>query len=619
MNGRTLPGRLRRALLLVPFLAPWPSAAAATLELAQEGTATAVIVLARDPLPSEVTAAEELALYLERVTSASFEVRVEGSRAPRGPRIHVGPTELARREVGDPERLGPEEWVLRTVGSDLVVVGGRPRGTLYAVYHLLEDHVGVRWWSPFEEHVPLRPTLALPRIDESGSPVFSYRDVFGIPGPRSFCARNRLNGHFTRLPWTFGGAESYGPPKHVHNFFDYVPPDVYFDEHPEFFSELGGFRYADETQLCLTDVGLLALVTEKMAGYIERARAQATLEGVPPPRLFDFSPNDWGGACNCRACRAVSEAAGSDAGPLVAFVGRLADAIGETHPDVLLDTLAYLHTFAPPRGPRLPDNVVVRLAALQHRDYTRPVTAPEHRRIREAIEGWARIAPHLRIWDYVVTYGEDGQLPLPNLRVLARDYRYYLEQGIEGMFVQHDFPIAADLRDLKQWVVIKLLEDPRRDVDALIRQFTDGYYGAAGRPIRRYLRRMERAARRDGSRVGFVSTQDEYGYLTPRTVVRGHRLFDRAERRVSGEPELLRRVRHARLSLDRATLLGWDGLRRQAGTSDAGEGLPDRRSVVERYRQTWLEQIELRLPPGRREAARREVDLELRDWGARGP
>ena len=67
------------------------------------------------------------------------------------------------------------------------------------------------------------------------------------------------------------------------------------------------------------------------------------------------------------------------------------------------------------------------------------------------------------------------------------------------------------------------------------------------------------------------------------------------------------RVRHARLSLDRATLLG------------VGEGLADRRVVAERYRQTWVEQIELRLPRDRWGAARLEIDRELDDWAIDGP
>ena len=45
----------------------------------------------------------------------------------------------------DCEKLGEEEWVIRTVGDDLILTGGRPRGTMYAVYEFLEDYVGCHW------------------------------------------------------------------------------------------------------------------------------------------------------------------------------------------------------------------------------------------------------------------------------------------------------------------------------------------------------------------------------------------------------------------------------------------------------------------------------------------
>ena len=41
--------------------------------------------------------------------------------------------------------------------------------------------------------------------------MFVYRDLFGIDGPRTFLARNRINGHHAWLSWEYGGTEAYGP------------------------------------------------------------------------------------------------------------------------------------------------------------------------------------------------------------------------------------------------------------------------------------------------------------------------------------------------------------------------------------------------------------------------
>jgi hypothetical protein len=167
------------------------------------------------------------------------------------------------------------------------------------------------------------------------------------------------------------------------------------------------------------------------------------------------------------------------------------------------------------------------------------------------------------------------------------------------------------MRDLKQWILFKLAEDPARDLDALVSEFTEGFYGPAGKTIREYLRMLESAARRKRSPIRFPTDYEQYRYLTPAFLRRAQSLFDRGEREVAGDPVLLRRLRHARLSLDRATLLRWDdALAAPARRADAGPPI-DPETVAERYRETALEQIEIRIRPGRRGELRDKVDREI--------
>jgi len=126
--------------------------------LATDGEPQMTIVLAEGAIAAERTAAEELAAYLAKVTGGKFPIIGE-SKAPAGPCLYVGPTAFARKLGLDPVAWGPERWAMRSVGANLVLVGGRPRGTLYAAYRFLEDQVGVRWWNAHEEHVPTRHTL----------------------------------------------------------------------------------------------------------------------------------------------------------------------------------------------------------------------------------------------------------------------------------------------------------------------------------------------------------------------------------------------------------------------------------------------------------------------------
>jgi hypothetical protein len=502
--------------------------------------------------------------------------------------------------------MDPEGWVMRASARGLVLCGGRPRGTLYAVYRFLEDEVGVRFWTPRDETVPRRRRLDLSTFERRGRPAFVYRDVHGEPAPGLFYARNRVNGHFNHLSGAWGGSERYGPPRHVHDFYDYVPPRELFREHPEYFSEVAGLRFGGAGQLCLTNVELAELVARRLAGYVVEARAEAARRGAAAPRLFDISQNDWGHPCGCDACSRLAAEEQGESGPLIAFVNRVAARIGPAYPQVLIDTLAYSYTFEPPRSTAALSNVTVRVAPLYQRDFAAPVTAPSNRKVLAALRGWKRRTRHLRVWDYIVTFGDAGDLPLPNIDVIAADLRFYRDLGVEGVFVQHAHPVDADVRDLKQWVVTKLLEDPDRDPDALVREFTEGYYGAAGTHVRRYLRLLQRSARRHPARIGFPVDPRDFAWLEPDFLLRGQAVFDRAARAVEDDPLLRARVEHARLTLDRATLL-------RAADPEVAPALAllDVAAVRRRYRTTWIREIERRLPVGLRARSVAAVDAWL--------
>ncbi len=60
------------------------------------------------------------------------------------PQILVGFSPRAKAAVGnlDIASLGTEGIVIKTVGQQLILAGGEPRGTIYAVESFLEDQSG---------------------------------------------------------------------------------------------------------------------------------------------------------------------------------------------------------------------------------------------------------------------------------------------------------------------------------------------------------------------------------------------------------------------------------------------------------------------------------------------
>ena len=141
--------------------------------------------------------------------------------------IYIGATQYATsNQVTFPDNAFGEGWAIKAVDGNLVLCGGRVRGVLYAVYHLLEDVLGVRWWSIWEEFIPTQSAALVPGdYDDSGVPAMEYRDVFAwvTETDSRFFVRNRLNGFMAYAPAKLGGKEDFGEPAHIHTFDRYFP------------------------------------------------------------------------------------------------------------------------------------------------------------------------------------------------------------------------------------------------------------------------------------------------------------------------------------------------------------------------------------------------------------
>ncbi len=317
-------------------------------------------------VPPEASAAERHAAdELERILPRMFRrpvTREEDAAA------------AVRIELRYDPSLGAEEYrLLRECRSPVIRIhGGRPRCVSYGVYGLLGDCLGCRWFIPDVERVPAKKLDDLPAaMNESHRPASEYREVYWREALNAdWAARNRLNSNGAPLGERHGGKIIYG--EFVHTFDRILPAAKHFDEHPGWFSMVGGRRLKEHTQLCLTHPEVLARTIAAVREWIRRR---------PDATIFSVSQNDRHNPCQCAACAAVDAAKGSHAGSLIAFVNRVAEAIEPDHPHVSIDTLAYQYIRRPPRRLRPSPNVIVRApssAALRIRSTAAPkrATAP---------------------------------------------------------------------------------------------------------------------------------------------------------------------------------------------------------------------------------------------------
>jgi len=112
-------------------------------------------------------------------TAFGFDAGGRGGAAVPEAAIIVGQGGVARRFLPEVsfDQLGAEEIIIRTRSSQLLLAGGRPRGTLYAVSRFLQEQCGVRWWTPWASRIPRRSSLAAGDLNIRYAPPFESGDL----------------------------------------------------------------------------------------------------------------------------------------------------------------------------------------------------------------------------------------------------------------------------------------------------------------------------------------------------------------------------------------------------------------------------------------------------------
>jgi hypothetical protein len=542
-NQRGFVNAAHRIPFISLLLLSAASAPAAGLVLADHGRSTYSIVIAPDASPTVKHAAQELSDVLKQISGAALPVT---SEKPSGPAIFVGAGPLlpAGFKKIRLDALAEEAFVVRTDRHDLYLAGHDDRGTLYAVYSFLEDHLGARWYAPDATVLPPRDMVRVSNLNETQAPAFSYRDTdeADVFGNAQWDAHLKLNGvsvpdqaDLGGINRLFNGAE---------NFYGLVPPDRYFAGHPDYYSLVGGKRKSSwDSQLCLSNPDVFKVVVDVLVAEAKTNPKELTL---------GLSPNDaQHGNCECDACLAADAKFGSPGGTLLDFVNKVAAAVQAVLPDrkIWVETLAYQYTEkAPTPGAIAPaSNVLVCLAPIYACDGHPLATDPQNKNSNEALITWNKVAPgHLQIWHYVVNFAHYAQ-PYPDWDELGGDMAYYRDNGVSGMFCEGDVAGNCDLQAMHTWVMAHLFWNPRQDVWGLVRDFCDGYYGRAGVDIYAYLRLFHKQLQEPDVHLHLYDPPTSPLFSAGLLKSAGD-LFDHAEA-AAETPEIKRRVEEARMGI----------------------------------------------------------------------
>ena len=504
--------------------------------------------------PAAETAAKELKHY---INLCSNDVKINGKSAV----FHIGNTAKARTLGIDTAKLAEEEWIIKSDKNDVVITGGGTRGTLYGVFIFIEKYLGVRYFSAYEEYIPAKKTFDINSLNDKGKPFFLMRNVFRDPkfhkDKGRFAAKMRINQDGqTPISAEYGGDYAYGLPAHVHSIEradGYLPTSKYFKTHPEYYALIDGKRNgsAGRGQICFSNPDLIPLFKSKLREYVRRSEERAAKAGVEMPKIYDISINDNVYFCQCKDCNEAVKKY-NRSGVLLRFLNPIAEDLKSYRPKCFVQTLAYFSTIDAPKDTVAADNIIIRFCDT-YSTLTEDIKSPVNKNFHDIIIKWSKVCKNLVIWDYAITYDDSAGMPYTSEFDYDTNFKFYADNNVKGVFMEHENPENADIYDLKVYLEAKYLENPYLNFNKVYNDFMDKYYGSAAGKIKEYRLRLEKAANENKAPMAYFAPDTTgFIYIDLDTVLDCRRILAEAEDKVKNAPVLLHRVQRAAFGTDLA-------------------------------------------------------------------
>lgn len=491
-----------------------------TIVLTHNGISNYEIVLNDQPSEAEQFSAEELQNYLAKISSSTVPVVSESTMDENRHKIFV-----------KKEEIGEFQILLKIEGDDLKISGGSDIAIKNAVYEFLEIYLNCKWLTPDVEEIPTVKSITLDKD--------LYMDY--TPDITTRTVHSRLfydNPVFAeKLKVTSEAFPYYVPGARVHTFHRFVPEEKFYKNHPEYFALRNGQRIP--TQLCLTNDEVYEIVRDSVASQFKRH---------PQSSVISVSQDDNQQHCLCDNCSAIDQEEGSPSGTMIRFVNKVA----ENFPDKTISTLAYQYTRKPSITKPGP-NVLITLCSIEC-DRSDPITN-KCVDFADDLRGWKEITDNIRIWDYTTQF-TNFLAPFPNIHTLQPNIQFFRDNHAKWIFEQHSGN-PSELFELRSYLTAKLLWNPDLDKDSVVASFTNGYYKEAGIYINKYIDLIHSEIVKDDDFFLFLygdPSQAFSSYLNPELLDEYKRYFDEAEKAVTGQEQILERVKAARLSVDFAIL-----------------------------------------------------------------
>lgn len=503
--------------------------AVTSVALAFDLTEAGSVVIPENAWHSTRLAAEEMTNYMARVTGHVLEVKKVGveSRADE-PSVVVGILSELKEVPADARKAleGTDNFEAAWTGvrdGKLWIVGKDETAELFATYHFIEKHLGVRWLkAPIPgddgEFVPQLDKVALPDdYTEFRQPHFTIRrlDQSGVYDYPAWAGGVTAVRNGMQVCLAYDGEVPYGDPKsdkfkffaprvarciqslgggHL-TYTGSVPGKKYHKDHPEYFPLVDGKRVRN-AQYCLSNPDVARLVAENIIRKLDQHKGVGRyLFGQVDCRF---------GMCECENCRAL-DPIGKDgvrvpsiSHRFIAGANAAAKIIYEKYPNADLRVWAYDTYQQYPTGMQVDPRLKIELCT-HGRCFAHQIDDPtcaRNVRMNKLMSTWASNAHVCNTYEYMSC---TPAFYTCRETIEQADLLAYDKMGIRGWKSEWGLTGSKFIPELKdpapptphsnwQWIYVtaKLLWDPTLDVSALLDDIESKYYGAAYPAMKKY-------------------------------------------------------------------------------------------------------------------------------------
>ena len=599
------------------------SAVLSAAVLVKNGKAESCIVVPSKPQPSVTVAAEELVHHIKKASGAKLAVYNEDKIPANAPatRIYLGDCDFVKQQKINTNKLKPAEYLIRSTDKFLIITG-RDRdtgpvgsswhavwhGTLWGVYELLEQELGVRWIWPGElgEVVPANKDIIIGKKELRAAPKLRFTDL------------TARRAKYTQVLWTkpenearYWEAQSRFLLRHrigsvvnmnySHEFGTWWKK--YGKTHPEFFAltNAGTRGLLPETpdwatnfvDMCLSNPNFHKQIIVEWENRPKRTKMLRPYLGV--------GLNDFPIMCICKNCRswdqkdhrfatspywgkgkvltfkerwAVAKASWGEEGTTDDDIPSLSDRharfllavqkeAAKKHPGVPVVSFAYANYRKPPVEVKLNDGIIILNTAALFFPYTEKTS----REFRKEWIGWKNsgVLQHYR--PNLLHAG--ANLPVFYAKRFADDFNFAYRNGMISS--QMDSLVGMwGSQGPNLYTVVRMHSDPERNAESILDDFYN-CFGPAAKEVKAYFQIWENRSeevteemwsvwqKRNRTATGLGGTFKNFiaigaEYMTPEVVAMAEKQLAKAAAAAKGDTLASARVEFLAKGLKEAKL-----------------------------------------------------------------